>query len=74
MRTPELEKGIRDRRRERVPFERYNTCLNYRIHNMATTIIKTTNALNVPPTATGVTLYSRSKWPVFISKKKERRQ
>ena len=45
--------------------------MHYRINNIAITIIKTTNAINVPPTATAVTLDSRSKWSAFISKKRE---
>lgn len=50
---------------------RYQTYWHYRINNIANTIIKTTNAINVPPTATGITLDSRSKWSAFISKKRE---
>ena len=49
---------------------KYQTYLHYRINNIATTIIKTTNALNVPPTATDVTSDSRFNWSAFISKKK----
>ena len=44
--------------------------VHYRINNIATTIIKTTKALNVPPTATGVTFESTFMWSAFISKKK----
>ena len=49
---------------------KYQTYLHYRINNVATTIIKTTNALNVPNTATGVTLDSIFKWSAFFSKTK----
>lgn len=44
--------------------------MHYRINNIATAIIKTTNALSVPPTATGVTFESTFMRSASISTKK----
>lgn len=62
IRTPELQ-------RESMYFK-YQTYLHYRINNSATTIIKTTNVINVPPTTTGIKMESIYMISAFISKKK----
>ena len=53
-------------------YELFFSYVHYLINNIATTMIKTTNAHTVPPTATGVTFDSRFKWSALISKKKRK--
>ena len=50
-----------------------NLYTHYRITNTATMIIKTTHALNVPPTAAGVAFDTSTNGSSFISKNDTKR-